>query len=104
MCKPGQRPEQLPAWKILLAGGAGGLGYWALTYPADVIKSTMQADTPVRDQRKYKTIMSTAKQIWQQNGVGGFFKGFTPCITRAFPANAVTFLLYEWSKRILNSF
>jgi solute carrier family 25 carnitine/acylcarnitine transporter 20/29 len=28
-------------------------------------------------------------------GIGGFYKGFVPCILRAFPANAATFFAFE---------
>jgi hypothetical protein len=31
----------------------------------------------------------------------GFFQGFTPCIVRAFPANAAAFLAFEWTMSVL---
>ena len=39
----GQRPvESLAPWETLLAGGCGGVAYWVLAYPGDIIKSAMQ--------------------------------------------------------------
>jgi len=34
-------------------------------------------------------------KIRAEAGMGGFFKGFTPCLMRSVPANAATFLCYE---------
>ena len=36
--------EQVPTWRLLLAGGMAGTASWVLTYPVDVIKSRVQAD------------------------------------------------------------
>lgn len=38
----GRRVEELGAGETLLAGGCGGVAYWVLAYPGDVIKSAMQ--------------------------------------------------------------
>lgn len=54
--------DDLPSWKVnilsifyfiiqlLLSGGIGGIAYWSLTYPADVIKSTMQTDSTIKEE------------------------------------------------------
>ena len=34
-------------------------------------------------------MLSTAKKLWGEGGVSRFYKGFTPCILRAAPANGV---------------
>jgi len=102
MVKQGQRVEDLPAWKVLLAGGLGGMAYWAFVYPTDVIKSSLQTDSIVRSERKYSGYMDAAKKIHKADGIKGFFKGFTPCMIRSFPANAVCFLAYEYSKKLID--
>src|SRR4051812_37944741 len=99
--KPGQNVNDLSAQKVLMAGGIAGMGYWAATYPIDVIKSTMQTDSTVYAERKYKTIVETATKIWKRSGWRGFWKGFTPCMLRSFPANAVCFLGYEYIRKMI---
>jgi solute carrier family 25 carnitine/acylcarnitine transporter 20/29 len=75
--------------------------YWLLTYPTDVIKSSMQTDSPVHAERKYKGWLDCATKIYRADGTKGFFKGFAPCLLRSFPANAVCFLAYEEAKKII---
>ena len=55
----------------------------------DVIKSSIQTDNIVKEQRKYKTVGQTAKLLWQEGGWRRFYKGFTPCLIRSVPANAI---------------
>lgn len=42
-----------------------------------------------------RTVRSTAQSIFAKEGWRGFFRGFTPCLARAFPANAAAFLAFE---------
>ena len=41
--------------QVMLAGGLGGVGYWVLCYPFDIIKSAVQCDSIIPEQRKYKS-------------------------------------------------
>lgn len=77
-------------WKLLVAGGLAGIGAWLPCYPQDVIKSRMQASA------NYANTWQCAKQIYRQAGLRGFFRGFGPTLARAFPANAATFVAYEF--------
>jgi len=95
--------RDLPAWKVLVAGGFGGMAYWIFVYPADVIKSTIQTDSIVPAERKYRGLLHTAQRIMTVDGISGFWKGFAPCIIRSFPANAVCFLAYEQALKLLGS-
>eukprot|EP01133_Synstelium_polycarpum_P005928 gene5928-6867_t len=98
----GQRVEQLPAWKVMLAGGVGGMSYWTLTYPIDVIKSSIQTDAIQPSQRRYANLIDCASKIYRQQGIAGFYKGFTPCFIRSMPANAACFVLYEKAREIMS--
>eukprot|EP01113_Clastostelium_recurvatum_P031725 TRINITY_DN3993_c0_g1_i2.p1 TRINITY_DN3993_c0_g1~~TRINITY_DN3993_c0_g1_i2.p1 ORF type:complete len:298 (+),score=57.71 TRINITY_DN3993_c0_g1_i2:69-962(+) len=89
------RVEDLSSLKVMAAGGFGGMMYWTLTYPTDVIKSSIQTDHIMPDQRKYKGIMDCARKIYAAEGMKGFYKGFTPCFIRSIPANAACFVVYE---------
>jgi len=84
----------------LLCGAAAGYMYWLPTYPIDVIKSRIQADSLETPQNK--GIVDAAMKVWRSSGVRGFFRGIAPCILRAGPANGATFAAYELAMRVLN--
>lgn len=86
--KPGQTKTDLALWQVMLAGAAGGIGYWVSIYPVDIIKTTMQSDNPDPKLRRYKGFADATRQIYADFGIKGFFRGFTPAIVRCIPANA----------------
>ena len=93
----------IKTWQILLFGGLSGFGEWLPGYPFDVIKSKYQADDVKNP--KYKSIASCARDIYRTSGIRGFYSGIVPCLLRAPPANAATFLGFEmslkfWDKNI----
>ena len=91
--------EDVPAWKLLIAGGLCGYFYWGPWYPIDIVKSKLQADSLANP--RYKGSLDCARQILQTEGVGGFYRGFAPCMLRAFPANAATFFAFEMTMRAI---
>jgi solute carrier family 25 carnitine/acylcarnitine transporter 20/29 len=90
----------LDMWKLMVAGAVGGLFYWPVVYPMDCIKSAMQADNLVHD-RKYPNIIAAYKGLIAEGGQKKLWSGFTPCMLRAVPANAVCFTLYEFVSKSL---
>jgi solute carrier family 25 carnitine/acylcarnitine transporter 20/29 len=88
--------SELSAPLVIGAGGFGGILYWLCIYPVDVIKSAMMTDSIIPSERKYPNTLATAKKLWGEGGVARFYKGFTPCIMRAAPANGV--MLYTVGK------
>lgn len=89
---------QIKTWQILLFGGLSGFGEWLPGYPFDVIKSKYQSDDIKNP--KYTSISSCAKSIYRSSGIKGFYSGIIPCLLRAPPANAATFLGFEYSYRV----
>eukprot|EP01089_Gocevia_fonbrunei_P020014 TRINITY_DN728_c0_g1_i2.p1 TRINITY_DN728_c0_g1~~TRINITY_DN728_c0_g1_i2.p1 ORF type:complete len:293 (-),score=70.07 TRINITY_DN728_c0_g1_i2:18-896(-) len=85
----------------LVAGGIGGLAYWTFSFPMDVNKSRMQTDSSDHTLRKYKHSWDCIKQLAKAEGFKGFWKGYSPCLIRAFPANAVCFFTYELVRQML---
>ncbi|KAJ1957018.1 hypothetical protein GGI12_005146 [Dipsacomyces acuminosporus] len=80
------------------AGGFAGISAWLTAYPQDIVKSRMQMDY------KYKTTPDAVRALLQEAKGGNwriFFRGFGPTILRAFPANAATFVAYEWTIKSL---
>ena len=87
--------------EVLTAGGTGGLFYWVLCQPLDVIKSKIQSDMVLPEQRAFRSFTHCAKTIWAEEGYQGFLRGFGPSLLRSIPANAVGFLLFEETKKLL---
>jgi len=99
--KPGQTKNELAKWRVVMAGGLGGWAYWASIYPLDLIKSSIQSDHIDPSKRIYSGTLDATKRIYTQYGIKGFFRGFTPCLLRAFPANGAAFLMYEFARDLL---
>eukprot|EP01121_Diplochlamys_sp_Union-15-3_P006345 TRINITY_DN16838_c0_g1_i1.p1 TRINITY_DN16838_c0_g1~~TRINITY_DN16838_c0_g1_i1.p1 ORF type:complete len:252 (+),score=31.44 TRINITY_DN16838_c0_g1_i1:166-921(+) len=93
--------KQLPFLNQLSCGGLAGVAYWLSIYPFDVIKSSMQADSPDKTTRKYRSIPDCAKKLWNEGGIRRFYRGFTPCMMRSVPANAAMFFTFETVRSFL---
>lgn len=94
-------PRNVSTSAALLGGGAAGFGMWLPVYPIDAIKSKIQGDSLSNPQ--YRTMVGTAKSIMKADGITGFYRGFVPCMLRAFPVNAVTFLAFEVVMKVLDT-
>ena len=85
-------PQREVGWRAtataLLAGGCAGICYWCVAFPWDVLKARMMTAPP---ERPYASLRAAAAQLYAEAGLRGFWRGFTPCILRAFPANAAAF-------------
>jgi hypothetical protein len=90
----GPSKKQLNTPSLLFAGGMAGCISWILTYPIDVIKSRLQADT------KYKGIIDCFKQSVKDEGFKFLSRGLSSTMIRSFPTNAATFATVTWVLRI----
>ncbi|RKP23261.1 mitochondrial carrier domain-containing protein, partial [Syncephalis pseudoplumigaleata] len=82
-----------PLLDLFIAGGLAGQAAWLVCYPQDVIKSRLQIDPAASGHGS----AYYARQLWREGGRQWrvFFRGFGTTMVRAFPVNAVTFLVYE---------
>lgn len=108
------------------AGGFAAQFFWITAYPFDVVKQRVMTDRIIgahvtREERglleklwagkdgysggeKYgKSWRRAARGVYEEGGAGwrGFWRGFTPCFLRAFPANACAFVAFEGVMRAL---
>ncbi|KAI7877506.1 mitochondrial carrier [Lichtheimia hyalospora FSU 10163] len=83
----------------ILGGGLAGIMAWISTYPADVIKTRIQAEPG-----KYKGMIDCLRTCYQKEGLSVLFRGLAPTLLRAFPCNAATFFAYTWTMRLLNEY
>ncbi|KAJ2514788.1 Mitochondrial carrier protein ymc2 [Coemansia sp. RSA 1939] len=101
MAESGLARSELSSGLVCLYGAAAGFAMWLTSYPIDVVKSKLQTDGFSAESRKYSGSIDCVRKIMKQEGVGGFFRGITPCILRAAPANAATFVGFEMAMRVL---
>ncbi|KAI9138817.1 mitochondrial carrier domain-containing protein [Paraphysoderma sedebokerense] len=96
----GDGKVEIEKWKVFIIGGVAGVACWLPCYPMDVVKSIIQND----QSKNPPSIKSVVRQLIQTSPnakIKPFFKGFTPTLLRAFPANAITFLVYEFVSGLL---
>eukprot|EP00210_Caulerpa_lentillifera_P006092 g5820.t1 len=89
------KTSQLPSSILLSAAGLGGILFWLTVYPLDVMKSAMMSDSIHKSERMYPTLMTTAKKLYEEGGIKRFYRGFSPCLVRAAPANAAMLFTVE---------
>eukprot|EP00879_Flechtneria_rotunda_P030620 GHRR01033279.1.p1 GENE.GHRR01033279.1~~GHRR01033279.1.p1 ORF type:complete len:177 (-),score=13.54 GHRR01033279.1:25-555(-) len=56
-----QSNAELPAWAVLSSAGLGGIAYWLVIFPVDVIKSSMQTDSIIKSKRRFPNMSTAAK-------------------------------------------
>ena len=75
----------------LIFGALTGMASWIPVYPIDVVKTLVQNSDGSED----VSSIEVAKQLYKENGLGGFFDGLTPKMIRAAVNHSVTFYIYD---------
>lgn len=94
----GKTRDDLSPGRTLFAGGMAGILNWIVAIPADVLKSRQQTAPP----GTYSGFRDVLSKTLATDGISGLYKGATPVMLRAFPANAACFLGYECAMKLLN--
>ena len=89
--------DKLPVGYSLVSGGLAGCTYWLSCYPFDVVQNRMMA----AEEGTYRGMVDCFRQILRAEGARGLLAGFSPCMLRAFPANAAAFFGFELAIRTL---
>lgn len=87
----------------LFSGGTAGAFSWVLTIPIDVVKSRLQTDGMTGDCRKYTGMIDCFQKSYASEGTAFLTRGLSSTLLRAFPMNAVCFLVVSmtikhWNK------
>lgn len=97
----------------IFAGGAAGIANWAVGMPPDVLKSRLQTGLfsvlfgqffsgILAPEGTYPNgIRDVFKNLMKTEGPVALYKGITPVLLRAFPANAACFVGFELCKTFL---
>jgi mitochondrial ornithine carrier protein len=103
MSRDGRKESLTPA-QTMAAGSIGGIAYNAILFPADTVKSQVQAETASAAassaRPQYARRLAT---LYRLEGVRGLYRGFGVTLLKAVPANAVIFGTYEYVHRRLAS-
>lgn len=68
---------------------ASAIAYFAISIPADVIKTRIQvAPTNMYPNRRIRRV---AAQIWRQEGLPGFFRGISPQLLQILPKHILSY-------------
>ena len=95
----GKSRSDISPLRTLFAGGMAGILNWVVAIPPDVLKSRLQ----IAPEGKYPNGMrSVFTELMREEGLMSMYKGFTPVMLRAFPANAACFMGYEVAMKFLN--
>ncbi len=92
--------EKYSMLSSLLGGGLAGVLSWFLIMPFDVIKNQLQADF---EGKRFNSIRQCLVDTYNKGGVRMFYTGALVTAMRAFPVNAITFLVYVQSMKFLSS-
>lgn len=87
------------------AGGLSAQVFWITSYPSDVVKQRIMTDPlggGLNDgTRRFRHWSDAAKTVYREAGWRGYWRGFVPCFLRAFPANAMALVAFEFVMRSL---
>ncbi|WEW61189.1 coenzyme A transporter [Emydomyces testavorans] len=86
-----------------LAGGLAGCAAKTVVGPLDRVKILFQASNPqfAKYSSSWFGVVSAMKNINQQEGVRGLFKGHSATLLRIFPYAAIKFLAYEQIRAVI---
>eukprot|EP01100_Stratorugosa_tubuloviscum_P001287 TRINITY_DN1288_c0_g1_i1.p1 TRINITY_DN1288_c0_g1~~TRINITY_DN1288_c0_g1_i1.p1 ORF type:complete len:313 (-),score=112.62 TRINITY_DN1288_c0_g1_i1:185-1123(-) len=115
MMKEGETKDNLKGYQLISAGAFAGMCFWAIPYPADLIKSKMQIITNEQinqihsllyNQKPVKSTISflqVTRYVIKTEGFLGLYRGLGVTLCRAIPANATIFYTFEVVSRFLRS-
>lgn len=95
----GKTRSDLSPLQTLFAGGMAGVFNWMVAIPPDVLKSRFQTAPEGMYPNGIRDVFRT---LMKEEGITALYKGATPVMIRAFPANAACFMGYEVAMKFLN--
>ena len=97
----------VPVHVSLVSGAVAAAVAWGVGYPADLIKTRIQASSGTAAAGTTTTILETARRIVQEADgriVAGLYRGFGLKLLRSVPASMIGFTVYEGVKEQMNRY
>lgn len=100
-----RRLDKLSSVDSLVIGAASGTLSKLVTLPLDNAKKVMQVQTQFAPStfQNNNTIANVLSRLWRTGGLRACFRGATPSLLKAAPNSAITFAVYERTKRMLSA-
>lgn len=89
--------EQASTFSTLMAGGCAGVANWIVAIPIDTLKSRLQT----APSGTYRGLFDVFQTLVRTEGPAALFRGLSPALLRAFPANAACLCGVETVKEML---
>eukprot|EP00696_Hemimastix_kukwesjijk_P003109 gnl/Hemi2/13804_TR4695_c0_g2_i1.p1 gnl/Hemi2/13804_TR4695_c0_g2~~gnl/Hemi2/13804_TR4695_c0_g2_i1.p1 ORF type:complete len:308 (-),score=96.98 gnl/Hemi2/13804_TR4695_c0_g2_i1:202-1125(-) len=99
LTQSGKRRDELSPLAVIGSGAIAGFALWVPMFPMDVVKSKFQTDSITAP--KYTSVLQCFRSILAAEGIKGLYRGLTPCLLRAAPVNATTFMCFETALKAL---
>ncbi|CRL00592.1 CLUMA_CG013852, isoform A [Clunio marinus] len=97
-----RKRENPGALYTLLAGGLAGSFSWLISIPMDVIKSRLQVDG-MDGKPQYNGAIDCVRKSYKAEGMGFLTRGLCATLIRAFPMNAVCFLVVSYVMKFFDN-
>ncbi|MCJ1401964.1 hypothetical protein MMC11_005181 [Xylographa trunciseda] len=90
-------------WRTGLAGGLAGCAAKTVVAPLDRVKILFQASNPqfAKYTGSWFGVVTAMRDINQQDGIRGLFRGHSATLLRIFPYAAIKFLAYEQIRSVI---
>ncbi|KAK3160320.1 hypothetical protein QOZ80_1BG0057980 [Eleusine coracana subsp. coracana] len=99
-----ERPHDSNAVVSLCSGSLSGIASSTATFPLDLVKQRMQLQGAAGTVSVYKpTITGTISDVFQKEGLRGFYRGIAPEYLKVVPSVGIAFMTYETLKSMLSS-
>ncbi|GAA5852268.1 hypothetical protein JCM9279_002483 [Rhodotorula babjevae] len=79
---------------------SGGVGASSV-YPLNLVRTRLQAQGTPAHPQTYLGVRDAATKCYQREGWRGFYKGLTPTLVKVIPAVAISYAVYDSSKKFL---
>ena len=83
----------------IASGIISGTCAQTVTYPLDVVVRNMQLDGK---SEKFKTPLDLVKIVFKNQGISGFYRGYTAMLCKSIPVCATSFGIYDQMRRFFN--
>jgi solute carrier family 25 citrate transporter 1 len=95
--------QPLSSWKTSLIGLVSGAVGPFTNAPIDTIKTRLQRTPAQNGESTLGRALEISRQMWRKEGLGAFWMGITPRVMRVAPGQAVTFTVYEYLRKRLET-
>jgi len=98
----GPRPKKEPHPAIfMVVGGLSAMFSSTLLYPFQIVTSRLIMQNLLSKDQEKKGMFGLAKGIYKSEGILGFYKGYTPAISKIVLGNAIAFSCFEFLKKTM---